>query len=143
MSSLQTGIPVCIVLISTAVWDCLQGISTVPDPFQVHFPNYTRESFQNILGQNPVEIPDVDIHHKELWVSFVLMLVDNYASVCNDLHELQHLAQSLFPLYCQPVIRGEGILFGSHNHMVLGSIHETVQSQMRMHYTVSTKSQSS
>jgi len=106
-----TGVPVCVVLISTVFWDALQGFLAVSDPIQVHFPNYSRETFKAILGSRPVppilpgspNPPDYD----DLWEPFIWRLTDSFAAVCPELNELDHLARSLFPVFCGPALRGE------------------------------------
>jgi len=102
-----TGRKICVVLISAVVWDRLQGFSSIPDPIQMHFANYSQKTFFAILMHKQSACgADREQRTLQLWGPFIFMLTEMYSSVCRDLNELQHLATELFPVFCKPVLDG-------------------------------------
>ncbi|KAF9408711.1 Origin recognition complex subunit 5, partial [Podila epigama] len=97
-----TGRNMCVILISTIVWEKFRSKTGGYEPIVLNFPQYTKQETLAILkldmatGQDP-----------ELYMRFVDLVYDVFQRNCKDLNEIRHLVSLLFPLYVKPVKEGK------------------------------------
>ncbi|KJE98191.1 origin recognition complex [Capsaspora owczarzaki ATCC 30864] len=93
---------ICVTLISELVWDKFRAGTGAPDPYVMYFAPYSQAvSVEIIAAERPaLQVPS------ELFQEFIKLLWNVFHGPCRDLNELRHLAQLLFPVYCEPVLQG-------------------------------------
>ncbi|KAJ2373618.1 hypothetical protein IW150_003535 [Coemansia sp. RSA 2607] len=94
---------VCVVLVSTVVWDKFRvrhgGAS---DPTMVFFPRYTKAQTLDILAHDcPADEPP------GFFLTFVDALYEVFHRNSTSVQELRHLVAMLYPKFVQPVFEGQ------------------------------------
>ncbi|KAK7869097.1 hypothetical protein R5R35_000814 [Gryllus longicercus] len=97
-----TGKNVCCVLISTLPWEKFLSPSGLVDPFEVFFPQYTKDEILKIVCHNCVWGGDLDA----IFVQYVRLFLGVFYICCRDVLEVQHMVRSHFLEHCEPIISG-------------------------------------
>lgn len=84
------------------MWEKFRTDTGGSEPYQLFFPPYSKETVLAILCLDCPSGEDVAFFRQ-----FVGLIYDVYCGVCQDLSELRHLVNLLFPQYVAPVKRGE------------------------------------
>ncbi|KAG0231393.1 Origin recognition complex subunit 5 [Actinomortierella wolfii] len=109
-----TGRNVCVIMISTIVWEKFRSGTGGFEPVVINFPQYTKQDTLAILER------DMPIgEDQELYMRFVDLVYDVFQRNCKDLNEIRHLVALLYPLYVKPVHEGriqkhEGLKLHKH-----------------------------
>ncbi|KAF8977145.1 Origin recognition complex subunit 5 [Entomortierella lignicola] len=99
-----TGRNICVILITTIVWEKFRSKTGGYEPIILNFPQYSKDiSFTIAILER--DIPDGQ--DKELYTRFVDLVYDVFQRNCKDLNEIRHLVALLFPLYIKPVKEGK------------------------------------
>ena len=93
---------ICVIMISSIIWEKFRGGTGAREPYLVHFPAYTKETAVAILSADCPSGID-----KVFFQQFALLFSNVFHSSCRDLSEMRHLAALLFPRYHDPVLKGE------------------------------------
>ncbi|RUS17862.1 origin recognition complex subunit 5-like protein [Endogone sp. FLAS-F59071] len=88
---------ICVILVSTIVWDKFRAKTGAYEPLLVRFSDYSK----NILARYCPSSEDLPF-----FLGFVEIVYDIFQRNCKDLNELRHLVSLLFPRYLQPVLDG-------------------------------------
>ncbi|KAI8080055.1 origin recognition complex [Halteromyces radiatus] len=106
---------VCVLLISTIVFEKFRMKGGSYEPMYIRFPDYTKEDTLQILlldfatVERQVQIQD-DNKMTELDDDFFIKYIELIYSIfnhnCKDLNELRYFAALLFPLYLKPIQEG-------------------------------------
>jgi len=97
-----TGRNICVILITTIVWEKFRSKTGGYEPIILHFPQYSKSETVAILERDlPVG------EDGELYMRFVDLVYDVFQRNCKDLNEIRHLVALLFPLYVKPVKEGK------------------------------------
>ncbi|KAL1917229.1 uncharacterized protein VTP21DRAFT_4885 [Calcarisporiella thermophila] len=94
-----TGKNLCVILISSVVWEKFRAKTGSYEPYLLHFTDYTKQDIAQILAKDCP--PDQDV---AFFLQFVDVVYDVFHKNCKDLNELRHLVALLFPVYVQPVL---------------------------------------
>lgn len=97
-----TGRNICVVLVTTIVWEKFRSKTGGYEPIILHFPQYSKSETISILERDLPEGEDT-----ELYMRFVDLVYDVFQRNCKDLNEIRHLVALLFPLYVKPVKEGK------------------------------------
>ncbi|KAG0322196.1 Origin recognition complex subunit 5 [Linnemannia gamsii] len=97
-----TGRNICVILITTIVWEKFRSKTGGYEPIVLNFPQYTKSETIAILRRDLPEGEDED-----LFMRFVDLVYDVFQRNCKDLNEIRHLVALLFPLYVKPVKEGK------------------------------------
>ncbi|KAF9927322.1 Origin recognition complex subunit 5 [Linnemannia zychae] len=97
-----TGRNICVIFISTIVWEKFRSKTGGYEPIVVNFPQYTKSETIAILRKDCPTEEDL-----ELFLRFVDLVYDVFQRNCKDLNEIRHLVALLFPLYIKPVKEGK------------------------------------
>ncbi|KAG0259398.1 Origin recognition complex subunit 5 [Mortierella polycephala] len=103
-----TGRSICVILITTIVWEKFRSKTGGYEPIILNFPQYSKNIYfvssvvLSILEQDLPESED-----KELYMRFADLVYDVFQRNCKDLNEIRHLIALLFPLYIKPVKEGK------------------------------------
>ncbi|KAG0296607.1 Origin recognition complex subunit 5 [Linnemannia gamsii] len=97
-----TGRNICVILITTIVWEKFRSKTGGYEPIVLNFPQYTKSETAAILKGDLPEGEDLD-----LFMRFVDLVYDVFQRNCKDLNEIRHLVALLFPLYVKPVKEGK------------------------------------
>ncbi|GJJ68523.1 origin recognition complex subunit 5 [Entomortierella parvispora] len=97
-----TGRNICVILITTIVWEKFRSKTGGYEPIILHFPQYSKSETVAILERDLPEGEDA-----ELYMRFVDLVYDVFQRNCKDLNEIRHLVALLFPLYVKPVKEGK------------------------------------
>ncbi|KAI8357215.1 origin recognition complex subunit 5 C-terminus-domain-containing protein [Mortierella sp. GBAus27b] len=93
---------ICVILISTIVWEKFRSKTGGYEPVAVNFPQYSKGETISILERDLPEGED-----KDLYMRFIDLVYDVFQRNCKDLNEIRHLVALLFPLYIKPVKEGK------------------------------------
>lgn len=106
-----TGVKISVVLLSEIVYEKYFYRLNVVEPIKLHFPQYTREQFMQILPKdfdyvaklikNKLNL-DIDGNLYECYLNLFLSV---FYQKCRDLQELRHMNQKMFPFYCEPIAK--------------------------------------
>ncbi|KAG0277070.1 Origin recognition complex subunit 5 [Linnemannia exigua] len=97
-----TGRNICVILITTIVWEKFRSKTGGYEPIVLNFPQYTKAETVAILRKDLPEDEDLD-----MFMRFVDLVYDVFQRNCKDLNEIRHLVALLFPLYIKPVKEGK------------------------------------
>ncbi|KAF9438347.1 Origin recognition complex subunit 5 [Entomortierella beljakovae] len=101
-----TGCNICVILITTIVWEKFRSKTGGYEPIILNFPQYSKDielyPLKTILE---MDMPEGD--DKELYTRFVDLVYEVFQRNCKDLNEIRHLVALLFPLYIKPVKEGK------------------------------------
>ncbi|KAG0050192.1 Origin recognition complex subunit 5 [Gryganskiella cystojenkinii] len=97
-----TGRNICVILITTIVWEKFRSKTGGYEPIILHFPQYSKQETIAILQRDMPVGEDA-----ELFMRFVDLVYDVFQRNCKDLNEIRHLVALLFPLYVKPVKEGK------------------------------------
>lgn len=116
----------CVILISTIVFEKFRNKTGVYEPLLIRFPPYTREQVLEILmlgfrnamtaDKRVVKVQSEDNEEEEEVVELDDQVFANFCEAiyaifnvnCKDVSELRYLATLLFPLYIEPIRKGQG-----------------------------------
>ena len=93
-----TGGNICVVFISEIIFEKFRHGTGFREPFQMHFPDYSKTELLEIMC---LDAPEE--HPKEFYHGYCQLLLSVFHNVCRDLKELRHLARLNFPKYCEPI----------------------------------------
>ncbi|KAF8924920.1 Origin recognition complex subunit 5 [Dissophora ornata] len=96
-----TGRNICVILITTIVWEKFRSKTGGYEPIILNFPQYSKDMF-SILERDLPKGED-----KDLYMRFVDLVYEVFQRNCKDLNEIRHLVALLFPLYIKPVKEGK------------------------------------
>ncbi|KAF9166188.1 Origin recognition complex subunit 5 [Actinomortierella ambigua] len=97
-----TGRNVCVIMISTIVWEKFRSGTGGFEPMVIQFPQYSKQDTLAILER------DMPIgEDQELYGRFVDLVYEVFQRNCKDLNEIRHLVALLYPLYVKPVQDGK------------------------------------
>ncbi|KAF9295752.1 Origin recognition complex subunit 5 [Linnemannia elongata] len=99
-----TGRNICVILITTIVWEKFRSKTGGYEPIVLNFPQYTKSETVAILGR---DLPEGEEESMDLYMRFVDLVYDVFQRNCKDLNEIRHLVALLFPLYIKPVKEGK------------------------------------
>ncbi|KAG9072262.1 Origin recognition complex subunit 5 [Linnemannia hyalina] len=99
-----TGRNICVVLITTIVWEKFRSKTGGYEPIVLNFPQYTKSETVAILRK---DLPAEEEEDLDLYMRFVDLVYDVFQRNCKDLNEIRHLVALLFPLYIKPVKEGK------------------------------------
>ncbi|KAG0211106.1 Origin recognition complex subunit 5 [Mortierella sp. GBA30] len=97
-----TGRNICVILITTIVWEKFRSKTGGYEPIILNFPQYSKAETIAILKRDLPEGGDED-----LYTRFVDLVYDVFQRNCKDLNEVRHLVALLYPLYIKPVKEGK------------------------------------
>ncbi|KAF9975244.1 Origin recognition complex subunit 5 [Actinomortierella ambigua] len=97
-----TGRNVCVIMISTIVWEKFRSGTGGFEPMVIHFPQYSKQDTLAILERDMPLGED-----QELYGRFVDLVYEVFQRNCKDLNEIRHLVALLYPLYVKPVHDGK------------------------------------
>ncbi|RKP07727.1 AAA ATPase domain-containing protein, partial [Thamnocephalis sphaerospora] len=96
---------ICVVLISSVIWEKFRTRTGSLEPIKVRFRDYNKHILANVLQiiakDRPVGEPDASF-----FLTFVDTVYEVFQKNCKDLNELRHLVAMLFPVYAKPVHEG-------------------------------------
>ncbi|KAF9093876.1 Origin recognition complex subunit 5 [Mortierella sp. AD031] len=104
-----TGRNICVILITTIVWEKFRSKTGGYEPIILNFPQYTKAETVAILRKDLPVGEDLD-----LFMRFVDLVYDVFQRNCKDLNEIRHLVALLFPLYTRPVKEGKRLKLHRH-----------------------------
>ena len=85
-----TACNICVVFISEIIFEKFRQGTGFREPFQMHFPDYTKTELLNLMCLNaPAE------HPREFYNGYCQLLLSVFYNVCRDLKELSHLVRNL------------------------------------------------
>ncbi|KAF9141862.1 Origin recognition complex subunit 5 [Mortierella sp. GBA39] len=99
-----TGRNICVILITTIVWEKFRSKTGGYEPIVLNFPQYTKSETVAILRK---DLPAEEEEDLDLYMRFVDLVYDVFQRNCKDLNEIRHLVALLFPLYIKPVKEGK------------------------------------
>ncbi|CAO3573640.1 unnamed protein product [Mortierella alpina] len=97
-----TGRNVCVILITTIVWEKFRSKTGGYEPIILNFPQYSKAETIAILRRDLPVGGD-----EELYMRFVDLVYDVFQRNCKDLNEVRHLVALLYPLYIKPIKEGK------------------------------------
>ncbi|CDH52053.1 origin recognition complex subunit 5 [Lichtheimia corymbifera JMRC:FSU:9682] len=109
----MTGRNICVIMISTVVFDKFRVRGGAYEPLVMRFSEYTKQDTVEILrkgyttrliqveGGDPVELND------EFVDGFSEIIYNIFNHNCKDINELRYLAALLFPIYIKPLKDGD------------------------------------
>ncbi|XP_074645442.1 origin recognition complex subunit 5-like [Tubulanus polymorphus] len=96
---------ICVIQISEIVWEKFRCGTGCLEPFQIRFPDYSKDELLEILA---IDCPDG--YPLPFYMSYLNLLLSVFISACHDLKELRHLASLNFLKYVEPIERGEATI---------------------------------
>lgn len=106
-----TGVKVTVVFLSDIVYEKYFYRLNVVEPIKLHFPQYNKEQFMQILLKDFNYVAkliknklDLDIDG-DLYESYLNLFLSVFYQKCRDLQELRHMNQKIFPTYCEPIAK--------------------------------------
>ncbi|KAI1315726.1 Origin recognition complex subunit 5 [Mortierella claussenii] len=100
-----TGRNICVILITTIVWEKFRSKTGGYEPIILNFPQYTKDKLRSTIAILERDLPEGQ--DRELYMRFVDLVYDVFQRNCKDLNEIRHLVALLFPLYIKPVKEGK------------------------------------
>jgi len=97
-----TNLNICVIWESRIQWSRFLPNRDLPDPLQIHFPQYTKSELTELLIQDLPGEKSEDF--KSNYVTLVLSI---FHVVARSLSELSHIANLHYKDYCRPVEEGE------------------------------------
>ncbi|KAG9323662.1 hypothetical protein KVV02_002958 [Mortierella alpina] len=97
-----TGRNICVILITTIVWEKFRSKTGGYEPIILNFPQYSKAETIAILKRDLPVGGD-----EELYMRFVDLVYDVFQRNCKDLNEVRHLVALLYPLYIKPIKEGK------------------------------------
>ncbi|XP_026672925.1 origin recognition complex subunit 5 [Ceratina calcarata] len=93
-----SGVNVCVIFISDIVWEKFRVKIGVYEPIKIHFPQYTRNEFTEILLKYmPPGYEDT------FYRNYLNLYLSVFFRFCRDLNELRYMAKVNFSKYIEPV----------------------------------------
>ncbi|KAF9283410.1 Origin recognition complex subunit 5 [Mortierella alpina] len=93
---------ICVILITTIVWEKFRSKTGGYEPIILNFPQYSKAETIAILQRDLPVGGD-----EELYMRFVDLVYDVFQRNCKDLNEVRHLVALLYPLYIKPIKEGK------------------------------------
>ncbi|KAI8575916.1 hypothetical protein K450DRAFT_259376 [Umbelopsis ramanniana AG] len=105
---------ICVILLSTIVYEKFRTKSGSYEPLVIRFPEYSKEDTLQILRRDfsedgmDIEVEDKGTVHlnDDFFRSFSEVIYSIFFQNCKDLNELRHLVALLFPLFINPIRDG-------------------------------------
>lgn len=112
---------ISVILISTISWEKFRNAKiAMPEPYMLHFPQYTETETITILKNECPQNWDSD-----LLEAFVNQLYSKLRPGCRDIAELAHFVKILFPKYIKPVTDGK--VDSRHHHKLAKLVNAEIQ----------------
>lgn len=93
-----SNLNVCTLFLSHIVWEKFRAKIGMYEPLRIHFPQYTREEFaQILLFYKP---PDQE---EAFYRNYLNLFLSVYYRFCRDLNELRYMAKLNFSKYIEPI----------------------------------------
>ena len=93
-----SGVDVCVILISDIVWEKFRVKIGMHEPIKIHFSQYTRNEFSEILLLNkPHDYED------SFYKDYLNLFLSVFFRFCRDLNELRYMARINFSKYIEPI----------------------------------------
>jgi origin recognition complex subunit 5 len=89
-----TGSNICVVFISEIIFEKFRQGTGFREPFQMHFPDYSKTELLEIMC---LDVPEQ--HPKEFYNGYCQLLLSVFYNVCRDLKELRHLVRDIVYMY--------------------------------------------
>ncbi|GAB1606625.1 origin recognition complex subunit 5-like [Argonauta hians] len=97
-----TKMNITVILLTEIIWEKFRGNTGTYEPYIIHFPDYSREEILEImLLDYPKDYP------KELYNSYINLVLSVFYYVCRDLKELRHLAAINLEKFLEPLRNGD------------------------------------
>lgn len=93
-----SNLNVCTLFISDIVWEKFRARIGMYEPLKIHFPQYTREEFgQILLLYKPPDYEDL------FYKNYLTLFLSVFYRFCRDLNELRYMAKINFSKYVEPI----------------------------------------
>ncbi|XP_014770006.1 origin recognition complex subunit 5 isoform X1 [Octopus bimaculoides] len=93
-----TNLNISVILLTEIVWEKFRCNTGTYEPYIIHFPDYSREEILEIMSlDHPKEYP------KELYDTYINLVLSVFYYVCRDLKELRHLASINLEKFLEPL----------------------------------------
>lgn len=93
-----SGVNVCVIFISDIVWEKFRVKIGIYEPIKIHFSQYTRNEFTEILLKYlPLGYEDT------FYKNYLNLYLSVFFRFCRDLNELRYMAKVNFSKYIEPV----------------------------------------
>lgn len=93
-----SNVNVCVIFISNIVWEKFRVKIGMHEPIKIHFSQYTRNEFSEILLLNkPCGYEDT------FYKNFLNLFLSVFFRFCRDLNELRYMARINFSKYIEPI----------------------------------------
>lgn len=103
-----TGVKISVVFLSEIVYEKYFYRLNLVEPIKLHFPQYTKEQFTQILlkdlGNVVKLVKNIDIN-ADFYQNYLNIFLTVFYQKCRDLQELRHMNQKMFPTYCAPIVK--------------------------------------
>ncbi|XP_076232082.1 origin recognition complex subunit 5 [Calliopsis andreniformis] len=93
-----SNVDVCTIFISNIVWEKFRIKTGIYDPIKIHFPQYTRNEFIEIL----LSYKSFD-YEDTFYKNYLNLFLSVFFRFCRDLNELRYMAKMNFSKYIQPI----------------------------------------
>ncbi|XP_076380050.1 origin recognition complex subunit 5 [Megalopta genalis] len=93
-----SNVNVCVIFISNIVWEKFRTKVGMYEPIKIHFPQYTRHEFAEILlTYKPHNYEDA------FYKNYLNLFLSVFLRFCRDLNELRYMAKINFLKYIEPI----------------------------------------
>ncbi|XP_076627500.1 origin recognition complex subunit 5 [Colletes latitarsis] len=93
-----SNVNVCVIFISGIVWEKFHAKIGIYEPIKVHFPQYNRNEFAEIL----LSFKTCD-YEELFYKNYLNLFLSVFFRFCRDLNELRYMAKINFSKYIQPI----------------------------------------
>ncbi|XP_043254497.1 origin recognition complex subunit 5 [Colletes gigas] len=93
-----SNVNVCVIFISGIVWEKFHAKIGIYEPIKIHFPQYMRNEFAEILlSFKPCDYEEL------FYKNYLNLFLSVFFRFCRDLNELRYMAKINFSKYIQPI----------------------------------------
>ncbi|XP_076653845.1 origin recognition complex subunit 5 [Halictus rubicundus] len=93
-----SNVNVCVILISDIVWEKFRAKVGIYEPIKIHFSQYTRQEFAEILlTYKPHD------YEGAFYKNYLNLFLSVFLRFCRDLNELRYMAKINFKKYIEPI----------------------------------------
>ncbi|XP_067004774.2 origin recognition complex subunit 5 [Anabrus simplex] len=92
----------CVIFMSSIIFEKFYLKTGFCDPILVHFPQYSKDDVLKILSKNH-DWPSQDA----LYQNYLNLFLSVFYRSCRDLNELRHMVNRNFMKHCEPVVSGK------------------------------------
>ena len=111
LKELTGGIPVSVVFLSQIILQKFYSRSSVVEPIQIHFPQYSKDELLEILSSDidyaRTAVTNAFHFDSNFYQNYLNAFLSVFYRHCRDLSELRYVARTNFLNYCQPILRNE------------------------------------